>query len=416
MRAARLTGATTLRTSPSSSGRASARRRIVLLLVALLCVGNAVNAVRKGGDFDVFVEGGRRVIAAAPLYAGSGVGNGFIGPPFQGVFFSPFALLWRIDPRVTKLAWHVVNCLALAFALGWWSAAFDRRASTAVPAVDRLGPALLPLIAILLPLQTNFEHQNLNPVLLALIGGAALSLRRDRQVVGGILVGIATALKAFPGLLILYLLAARFWRATAAAVATAVLATASTVLFYGPGESVALVRAWMTINEHGGWPIRGNNQSLFAMFGRYLGHEGLTATGQLFAASDPLPYWIAAAVSGALLVALIAVVLRTRSCAANAPAGMSATLALAVLASPIAWEHYWVLMFPAFDVVDDRARSRAGRVTFWICAAMVSAFSRATTGPGGVAAARMLSLTTIAGVVLFVAVLITIMRARENSN
>jgi alpha-1,2-mannosyltransferase len=389
------------------------QRRIVLLLVALLAVGNVVNALNKGGDFDVFLEAGRRVVVAAPMYAGSGAGSGVIGPPFQGVFFAPFALLAEIEPKAAKLAWHIVNCLALLFALLWWSVALgcQRPEGAASGRGSALALTLVPLVAILLPLQTNFEHQNLNSVLLALVGAAALWLRRDRQVASGVLVGVATALKAFPGLLILYLLAGRFWRAAAAAVATAAVATASTALFYGTGQSVSLVRTWLAINQQGGWPIRGNNQSLFAMFGRYLGHEGLGASGHLFAASDPLPYWLAAGTSAALLVALLAIVVRARPAAADAPAQMSATLALAVLMSPIAWEHYWVLMFPAFYVLYDRATSRRQRVGFWVCAVLVSGFSRATAGAGGVALARMFSLWTIAGVILFATVLMTCSRS-----
>ena len=33
-----------------------------------------------------------------------------------------------------------------------------------------------PLVAVLLPLQTNFEHQNMNAVLLALLAGATWQL------------------------------------------------------------------------------------------------------------------------------------------------------------------------------------------------------------------------------------------------
>ena len=47
--------------------------------------------MNKGGDAAVFFEGGRRFLNAEPLYAGSSAADGFIGPPFQAMFFTPFA-------------------------------------------------------------------------------------------------------------------------------------------------------------------------------------------------------------------------------------------------------------------------------------------------------------------------------------
>ncbi len=52
-----------------------------------------MNAVRKGGDFDVLVQAGRRVLAASPLHAENRPGTGVTWPPFEGVFMLPFALV-----------------------------------------------------------------------------------------------------------------------------------------------------------------------------------------------------------------------------------------------------------------------------------------------------------------------------------
>ena len=65
--------------------------RALALLAVLFAVLSTGNAINKGGDAAVFFEGGRRFLAAEPLYAGSSAADGFIGPPFQAVFFAPFA-------------------------------------------------------------------------------------------------------------------------------------------------------------------------------------------------------------------------------------------------------------------------------------------------------------------------------------
>ncbi len=75
--------------------------------------------------------------------------------------------------------------------------------------------------AILLPLETNFEHQNMNALLLALLAGATWQLTLGSAALAGLLIGIATALKAFPALVIVYLAARRYWTAAIAATASA---------------------------------------------------------------------------------------------------------------------------------------------------------------------------------------------------
>jgi hypothetical protein len=106
-----------------------------------------------------------------------------------------------------------------------------------------------------------------------------------------------------------------------------------------------------------------------------------------------------------LVIVFVVVVARSRPDSALAPAQMAGALVLSVVISPIAWEHYWVLMFPAFAVLHASANRRSTRIAFWASAILTSAFSRATVGASGLALARGLSAWTVAGLVLFVALL-----------
>ena len=45
--------------------------RVLALLAVFFAVLSTGNAINKGGDAAVFFEGGRRFLAAEPLYAGS---------------------------------------------------------------------------------------------------------------------------------------------------------------------------------------------------------------------------------------------------------------------------------------------------------------------------------------------------------
>ena len=94
------------------------------------------------------------------------------------------------SPVVAKLLWHALNlvCLGLGIWLSMkaWDAA---RGQIGLPARSWLPMLFAPLVAILLPLQTNFEHQNMNALLLALLAGATWQLTLGSAAVAGLLIG-----------------------------------------------------------------------------------------------------------------------------------------------------------------------------------------------------------------------------------
>jgi hypothetical protein len=97
--------------------------------------------------------------------------------------------------------------------------------------------------------------------------------------------------------------------------------------------------------------------------------------------------------------------LARRMRSAGAPslaAELALVLGCALVLSPIAWDHYWVLMFPAFLAVFSlRApSSHAERATFWVAAVLVSGLSPITLGRHGFNVVRSWSNSTLAGVLL----------------
>ncbi len=390
--------------------------RLSSLLLALLAttfiVVNGINALRKGGDFTVFLDAGERLVAGAPMYSESGVGGGVVGPPFQGVFFAPLALLARVESRLARIVWYGMNLLALAAAIRAWTAALGPLAAREIRwkrwRPEPFRPVGLALLAVLFPLQTNFEHQNMNVLLLALTGAAAWALARKHDGTAGLAIGVATALKAFPGLLLVYLMVRRRWRAGAAGAVTAGALTLLPALQYGVDGMASEIRDWLTISAGGGWPVRGNNQSLFAMLARAFGPEGTFAAGHLLAADHPRIHlvWMALGLGLVALTLLATGPWRVRDERAT-PAGIVAMVTLAVLLSPIAWDHYWVLMFPAFLFL--ALSWEVGpwtRWAFWTALILTSGFSRATVGVHGLSIARTLSVFTWSGIILLGATLL----------
>jgi alpha-1,2-mannosyltransferase len=380
----------------------------------LFAVLTTVNALNKGGDAAVFFEGGRRLLHAEPLYAGSSAADGFIGPPFQALFFAPFAAIAARSPVTAKLLWHALNlgCLAagVALTIRWWNAV---RARAGLEQRPWLALAGAPLAALLLPLLTNFEHQNLNALLLALLAAATWQLSGGSMVVAGVLVGAATALKAFPALLIVYLLARRNWTAAVAAIVTAGALSVAPLPVYGVDGFADLARTFLRLSTSG-WPVRGNNQSLIAAIDRYTA-DGLGDAGGVRQMADtPIATGLFIVVALLLGAALAWSVVRRPAAANTVAVEITAVTVIAVLLSPIAWDHYWTLLLPAYLVVydsrDSRVLGQPGSYAFWAAAILTTGLSPLTLGASGFAVARELSTYTIAALVLY-AVLLTLSRA-----
>ena len=117
-------------------------------------------------------------------------------------------------------------------------------------------------------------------LLLTLMLGAFLSLRRDREILAGMLVALAAAIKAFPLLAILYFVYRRYWTAAISLViALVILLFLLPIPFRGLHQTLSDARDWqrgMLHYEQGGIaqrPARGyswKNQSIFGVANRLL--------------------------------------------------------------------------------------------------------------------------------------------------
>lgn len=83
------------------------------------------------------------------------------------------------------------------------------------------------------PVVQDLWYGQLNPILLLLFIGAWLALRRDRDLGGGVLLGLLMALKLAGWPIVLLLACRRRWRGVGAAVATALLCNIAAILALG---------------------------------------------------------------------------------------------------------------------------------------------------------------------------------------
>lgn len=333
---------------------AGRERRLLLGLGALYAVVVVVLRIGHTGDVAHEIALSDRLLRGEPLY-GVTPEQGSLWPPFASLALMPFALIARLSLPAAAAVWSVfgVACLVVSLALArrWgWRA------------------ALLALAATAMPIQTNFEHRNVNTVLLLMVLAGAVDLDAGRDRRAGAWFGLAAALKAFPALLLVYLALRRSWRALGAGLAVAAAATLLPLVPYGPAGAVEAIGAWLNVGlDQGQWQLAASDQSLRAMILRLGG--------------SPM---IAAAAAISLIASLgVVVALRRRT---EPLAGVGATALVAVLAAPVAWVHYFVLAFPAWLALLARRRAAEAapvlhRVALWTAAIATSGWLTLGQGP-----------------------------------
>lgn len=125
-----------------------------------------------------------------------------------------------------RLVWFALNALVVAAALfvvaRFLPEPFGTRALL-----------LSPLVLAALPMLSALQKGNVQLVVVAMSMLAMVLFERGRPAAGGALLAFATASKLYPGLLVVYLLARREWRALAWTAAFGVAFTAITVIDLG---------------------------------------------------------------------------------------------------------------------------------------------------------------------------------------
>jgi len=302
------------------AGLSPRQRAWFLAIGALYAVVALAVGVHKGGDLVLELLQSERLIAGDPVYTQLPA-RGMYWPPFALFALTPLALLSRLSLALAKGAW-VVGSLAC---LGWSVARLARTWGWR--------PALLAVPAVLVPMHANFETLNVSIVLLALVVAAIVDVKDGRERRAGVWIGIATALKAFPGLLLLYLAYRRRWRGLAVGMAVAGGLTYVAMLRYGPVGAFEAVGRWVTLSR--------DAQSLLGLTAQPLGTVVLSFGGTATAVLVVDVLFLAAIV--------LAFARRTPGDAAwNVLCEMAVVTIAAILVSPIGHYHYLVLAIPAW--------------------------------------------------------------------
>ncbi|MFC6017830.1 glycosyltransferase family 87 protein [Plantactinospora solaniradicis] len=261
----------------------------------------------------------------------------FTYPPFAALLLRPFAGL-RIGVTVTLFTvltlvalvvttWWLVKPVAARHRLPWWFAA---------------GVAV-PLVLGVESTRETLSFGQINMLLVTLILADLLFAVPRGSRWSGVGIGLATALKLYPGIFIVYLLAARKWRAALVASATAAVATLLAAAI-APGDSWRFWTHELWLTDRVGRPDYTGNQSLFGLLSRF------TTPGE-----PNRLLWV-------VLVVIIAGYGLWRAAramrAGDHLAGLTLTGLVGVLVSPITWTHHAYWFIPAVVVLVDAGLRR----------------------------------------------------------
>jgi alpha-1,2-mannosyltransferase len=125
-----------------------------------------------------------------------------------------------------RMVWFGLNGLALL-------AAFVLVARSLGPAVGTRALLLSPLVLVAIPTISFLEKGNVQGAMIALAMIAMVLFERRRWALGGAFLAYATVSKLFPGMLLVYLLVRRQWRAVAWTAAFGAVLTLLSLLLMG---------------------------------------------------------------------------------------------------------------------------------------------------------------------------------------
>jgi hypothetical protein len=212
--------------------------------------------------------------------------------------------------------------------------------------------ALLAL-AVCFPLRNQFHQGQLSAVLMLLLVGAWAAARSGRDRLAGVALGVATAVKLFPGLLFCHFLLRGRRSVVFVGVSTFLLLTCASVSVFGIQTYADYLKDVMPGLEY--WHSSWHNASLLGFF-KKLFNPNLDYTEPVL--RSPLLALAGWAISGLALVAFSGSVSASSRSQEQEDFAYCVNLIIMQLLSPLTWQHSFLLMILPLLVLWDRLPSR----------------------------------------------------------
>jgi alpha-1,2-mannosyltransferase len=282
-------------------------------------------------DFDSFWRSARAMLEGRSIYD-TGVDLVNLNPPLWTVLISPLGLL---EPTTAYRVFVLISLLIVVGYLAWTVEVLRLR-----PGWTVVGVVMLLLSS---PLLATLALGQVYPVLALGLVAAWVADRRDRQEISGAVLGLVVALKPLLLPVLLWPLVRRRWRTFLAAIISGAVATLLGVIVLGPGETLDYIGILREQPVSTYW----DNASLPSAAARLF-------TENPYAQNVATLPWM---VGVGFALGIGAVGLTAMRVRHGPEVGLWVLVAASLLASPIAWHNYLVLLGPGILLLLARGRA-----------------------------------------------------------
>jgi hypothetical protein len=216
-------------------------RTMVVIFIAAAAVFSALPLVHyfRGGhlfDYKLWYDTGQQVLAGREIFFLRSGKYDFMYPLPCALFLGGASLLGQgglifLLVAINSVAWFCTAKLSATLAM-------------ANGRTRNLWVCVVPNLLVIVYIWSTYHLGQPNLVLLALMLGAFVALRAEREITAGGLIAIAAAIKAFPVVAIVYLLYRRYWAAAASLVLALVF-----LLLILPAPFRGFERAWRDLQK-----------------------------------------------------------------------------------------------------------------------------------------------------------------------
>jgi len=285
-------------------------------------------------DFDTFWRSAEAVWTGESVYdTGARLLN--LNPPFWSVLLSPLALL---EPLTAYRVFVLLTLVMVVGYLAWTAGEVRLRGGWAVVAAG--------MLLLSSPLMATVALGQMYPVLALGLVAAWWADRRGMGVASGLALGLTLAIKPTLAPVILWPIMRRRWETLGAAIVSGAAATLVGVLVLGPRATMEYASVLDRATVSGYW----DNASIPGMASRLFTQNGFIEP--VVALPGALPVAFTAGIGVVILTALRI----SRGAESGSEAGLWALVAASLLASPVTWHNYLLLLAPGVLLLLARGR------------------------------------------------------------
>ena len=372
-------------------------------------------------DYELWYATGKHVLAGDEIYFFRAGKYDFMYPPPCALFLAGASLLGQEG---------LIFLLVAINSAAWF---FSAKLSALLARDDRSATNpwlyLIPSLLVIVYIWSSYHLGQPNLVLLALMVGAFVALRAECEIVGGGLIAVAAAIKAFPVLAIIYLVYRRYWKAAISLVATLVF-----LLLIFPAPFRGFERAWHDLEKWsagmlkyseatvGQRPMRSytwKNQSLIGVSNRLLRRVDADAASaphkpvyvNLADLSFPVVNAIIISAALALCIVFIAVMPDRDTRTAESDAIEFALLLLLMLMlTPLSFGYFYSWLMLPFAVITQRVLIEKGSAVLWWTLPALALLALGLAFPRG---AQLYGNTFFATLLLFLGLSVELLRFKR---